>query len=50
MAGIALILGVDRFLSEARAVTNFIGNAVGTLVVSRWNGDYDATKGADVLR
>jgi len=50
VAGIALILGVDRFLSEARAVTNFIGNAVGTLVVSRWNGDYDASKGADVLR
>ena len=50
VAGIALILGVDRFLSEARAVTNFIGNAVGTLVVSRWNGDYDAAKGADVLR
>ena len=50
VAGIALILGVDRFLSEARAVTNFIGNAVGTLVVSRWNGDYDASKGAEVLR
>jgi aerobic C4-dicarboxylate transport protein len=50
VAGIALILGVDRFLSEARAVTNFIGNAVGTLVVSRWNGDYDASKGAGVLR
>lgn len=50
VAGIALLLGVDRFLSEARAVTNFIGNAVGTLVVARWNGDYDASKGADVLR
>ena len=50
VAGIALILGVDRFLSEARAVTNFIGNAVGTLVVSRWNGDYDASKGGEVLR
>jgi aerobic C4-dicarboxylate transport protein len=50
VAGLALLLGVDRFLSEARAVTNFIGNAVGTLVVARWNGDYDASKGADVLR
>jgi len=50
VAGLALLLGVDRFLSEARAVTNFIGNAVGTLVVARWNGDYDASKGAEVLR
>jgi aerobic C4-dicarboxylate transport protein len=50
VVGIALILGVDRFLSEARAVTNFIGNAVATLVIARWNGDYDAHKGADVLR
>ena len=44
VAGIALILGVDRFMSEARAVTNFIGNAVATLVVARWDGGFDATK------
>ena len=50
VAGIALILGVDRFMSEARAITNFIGNAVATLVISRWNGDFDRSKGADVLR
>jgi aerobic C4-dicarboxylate transport protein len=50
VVGIALILGVDRFMSEARAITNFIGNAVATLVIARWNGDYDATKGAAVLR
>ena len=50
VVGIALILGVDRFMSEARAVTNFIGNAVATLVIARWNGDYDATKGEAVLR
>lgn len=50
VVGIALILGVDRFMSEARAVTNFIGNAVATLVIARWNGDYDATKGDAVLR
>ncbi len=49
VAGIALILGVDRLLSEARSVTNFIGNTVATLVVSRWNGDYDHAKGQDVL-
>ncbi len=50
VAGIALILGVDRFMSEARAITNFIGNAVATLVISKWNGDFDRSKGADVLR
>ena len=36
LAGLALILGVDRFMSEARAITNLIGNAVATIVVSRW--------------
>lgn len=50
VAGIALILGVDRFMSESRAITNFIGNAVATLVISKWNGDFDASKGQDVLR
>lgn len=50
VAGIALILGVDRFMSEARAITNFIGNAVATLVISKWSGDYDATKGSEILR
>jgi aerobic C4-dicarboxylate transport protein len=44
VAGLALILGVDRFMSEARAVTNFIGNAVATLVVARWDGGFDASK------
>jgi len=48
--GMALILGVDRFMSEARAITNFIGNAVATLVVAKWDGSYDATKGGAVLR
>ena len=42
VAGLALILGVDRFMSEARAVTNFIGNTVATLVVARWEGAFDA--------
>lgn len=36
VAGLALILGIDRFMSEARALTNFIGNGVATLVVARW--------------
>ncbi|MES2862389.1 MAG: cation:dicarboxylase symporter family transporter, partial [Pseudomonadota bacterium] len=41
VAGIALILGVDRFMSECRALTNFIGNAVATIVVARWEGGLD---------
>jgi aerobic C4-dicarboxylate transport protein len=41
VAGLALILGVDRFMSEARAITNFIGNGVATIVVSRWEGELD---------
>jgi aerobic C4-dicarboxylate transport protein len=36
VAGVALILGIDRFMSEARALTNIVGNGVATLVVSRW--------------
>jgi aerobic C4-dicarboxylate transport protein len=41
VAGLALILGIDRFMSEARAITNVIGNGVATLVVARWTGDLD---------
>ncbi|MEG3089542.1 dicarboxylate/amino acid:cation symporter [Sphingomonas sp. PB4P5] len=41
IAGMALILGVDRFMSECRSLTNFIGNAVATVVVSRWEGRLD---------
>jgi len=44
VAGVALILGVDRFMSEARAITNIIGNGVATLVVSRWEGLRDDEK------
>lgn len=48
VAGMALILGIDRFMSECRALTNFIGNAVATIVVARWEGelDRDALKAA----
>ena len=49
VAGMALILGVDRFMSEARAITNFIGNAVATLVVAKWEGAFDATKAGEIL-
>ncbi|HEX8912645.1 MAG TPA: C4-dicarboxylate transporter DctA, partial [Humisphaera sp.] len=39
--GLALVFGVDRFMSEARAITNLIGNGVATLVVSKWEGAFD---------
>ena len=41
VAGMALILGVDRFMSECRSLTNFVGNAVATVVVSRWENALD---------
>jgi aerobic C4-dicarboxylate transport protein len=41
LAGITLILGVDRFMSECRSLTNFIGNAVAAVVVSKWEGGLD---------
>jgi aerobic C4-dicarboxylate transport protein len=41
LAGMALILGIDRFMSECRSLTNFIGNAVATVVVARWEGALD---------
>ncbi|ACB36591.1 sodium:dicarboxylate symporter [Leptothrix cholodnii SP-6] len=41
VAGLALILGIDRFMSEARALTNLIGNGVATVVVGKWTGDLD---------
>ncbi|MBD1552301.1 dicarboxylate/amino acid:cation symporter [Pseudomonas typographi] len=41
VAGLALILGIDRFMSEARALTNLVGNAVATLVVAKWVGQLD---------
>ena len=44
VAGMALILGVDRFMSECRSLTNFIGNAVATVVVSRWENALDYNK------
>jgi len=44
VAGLALILGIDRFMSEARALTNLVGNGVATLVVAKWTGDLDQTR------
>lgn len=49
VAGIALILGVDRFMSEARAITNFIGNGVATVAIARWEGALDVERMRAVL-
>ena len=49
VAGMALILGIDRFMSECRALTNFVGNAVATIVVARWEGELDEAQLARVL-
>lgn len=49
VAGIALLLGVDRFMSEMRSVTNLIGNGVAAVVVSKWENEFDAARAAEVL-
>ncbi len=49
VAGIALLLGVDRFMSEMRSVTNLIGNGIATVVVSKWENEFDGTRAARVL-
>jgi aerobic C4-dicarboxylate transport protein len=49
VAGMVLLLGVDRFMSEARAITNTIGNAVGTMAIARWVGALDQDRMQRVL-
>jgi aerobic C4-dicarboxylate transport protein len=49
VAGIALIVGIDRFMSEGRALTNLAGNGIGTLVIARWTGDLDRERLRAVL-
>jgi aerobic C4-dicarboxylate transport protein len=49
LAGMTLILGIDRFMSECRALTNFVGNAVATIVVSRWQGQLDVERLREAL-
>ncbi len=49
VAGVALILGIDRFMSEARALTNLIGNGVATVVVGKWCGELDIARMNRVL-
>jgi aerobic C4-dicarboxylate transport protein len=47
--GVGLIVGIDRFMSEARALTNFAGNAVATVVIGRWVGELDSDQAERVL-
>jgi aerobic C4-dicarboxylate transport protein len=49
-AGIAMTLGVDRFLNEGRAVVNLIGNAVATLAIARWDNSLDVQRMRAVLQ
>jgi len=49
VAGLALLVGVDRFMSEARAITNLIGNTVATLAIARWDGALDIERCTRVL-
>ena len=48
--GMVLILGVDRLMAEARAITNLIGNGVATILVSKWEGEFDTAKAGEALR
>ncbi|HMV51111.1 MAG TPA: dicarboxylate/amino acid:cation symporter [Blastocatellia bacterium] len=49
VAGLTLLLGIDRFMSEARALTNLIGNGVATVVIARWEGEFDAQRAERIL-
>jgi aerobic C4-dicarboxylate transport protein len=49
VAGLTLLLGIDRFMSEARALTNMIGNAVATIVVARWEKELDLDKARELV-
>jgi aerobic C4-dicarboxylate transport protein len=48
--GIALVVGIDRVMSEGRALTNCIGNGVATMVIARWQGERDDERFQEVLR
>ena len=48
VAGITLLLGVDRFMSEMRSLTNITGNAVATIVVAKWEGEFDGSRALPV--
>ncbi len=48
--GLVLLLGIDRFMSEARSLTNLIGNAVATVVIAKWEGDFDSVAAEKILK
>jgi aerobic C4-dicarboxylate transport protein len=50
LAGLTLLVGVDRFMSEARSITNLIGNATATMVVSKWEGALDMPRAQRILK
>lgn len=50
LAGIVLLLGVDRFVNPPRALINVIGNSLGTIVVALWENDFDRAKAGDIVR
>lgn len=50
VAGLALLLGIDRFMSEARAITNLIGNGVATMAIAKWEGAIDMERVQAVLK
>ena len=49
VAALALIVGVDRILNEGRVFINVLGNAIATIVVAKWEGDFDQDRAAQVL-
>jgi aerobic C4-dicarboxylate transport protein len=48
--GVAILFGVDRFMSEARAITNMIGNGIATIVIAKSEGEFDPTVNAAALK
>ena len=50
VAGIVIILGVDRFMSEGRSITNMIGNAISTIIISKWHGQLNEDKLRSMLK
>jgi aerobic C4-dicarboxylate transport protein len=48
--GVGLIVGIDRFMSEARALTNFAGNAVATVIIGKWVGEFDREQANRVVK
>jgi aerobic C4-dicarboxylate transport protein len=49
VAGLTLLLGIDRFMSEMRTLTNLIGNGIATIVIAQWEGEFDSEKASRVL-